>query len=170
MCTPKPFACLGRLIYTLARKEATWIGKACDKMVRENKSLAQVLSEYGAEWNVNDVSSREAYNIERRKAFQQQLWAAKNAYYKEIANDPNRDKNVLLGQMTLIVDSLMADGKYKEAAEAILKLAKIAGYVGEGTQVSVFGTLSERDLKDLEEKIGKAGTGTSSSGASEKVQ
>jgi hypothetical protein len=147
-------------------KTTGWYGKAAEHMVRENKTLIQVALEMGL-----DIHSRDLVNIERHKAFQQALWAEKNKFYKEIASDPDRGKNVLLGQMTLIVDQLMKEGKWEKAAAAILQLAKIEGIVGTEGTVNVFGPLSERQLAVIEGKLKNIDSGTTSdSGTPAKVQ
>jgi hypothetical protein len=132
----------------MAKEVQSWYEKAADKMVRENKMLVQVANEMELA-----ITSRELLNIEKTKAFQQILWTARNAYYKEIASDPERTKYSMLGAMTLIVQKLMEEGKWDKAAEAILKLAKIEGWVGTEGNINVFAGLSDKQLEEIERKV-----------------
>jgi len=48
---------------------------------------------------------------------------------------------------------LEEEGEYDKAAEVLLKIAKIRGWVGPENQVSIFGELSQSDLDGIRKKI-----------------
>jgi hypothetical protein len=131
----------------MAKSEA-WFDKAADAMIRQGKSLAAVICDLA----IPEITSLEARTIEANPKFQKCLWAARHKYYAEIANDPNRTKNAAIGQLVCIINKLVEQDKLKDAAEAILKLAKVQGWVGEGSTVNVFGNLTDRELREIEKK------------------
>jgi hypothetical protein len=45
------------------------------------------------------------------------------------------------------------EGKHDKAADSLFKAAKIAGFVGPESTVSVFGELSQKDLEALRDTI-----------------
>lgn len=128
--------------------EQSWFQRAAEKMIREEKSLYHVAQELELQF-----TSRECENIGRTKAFQRVLWEERTKYHKELANDPNRNKNSLVGNMLLAAEKLMAEGKYDKAAEALFKVARIEGYVGAESQVTVIGSLSQADIEKAREEI-----------------
>lgn len=132
------------------KKNEGFLGKLAEKMVRENKPILVAANELEI-----DMPSRDVLNIERRKSFQQLLWAEKHKFHKELAQDANRNKSVLIGQMVYIIDELMKVGKFKEAAEAILKLAKIEGYVGTEGTVNIIEGLSAIEMENVRRELMK---------------
>jgi hypothetical protein len=133
------------------RKEENWFQRAAEVMVRESKTLAQAVLEL----EIPDITTREAANIERTKTFQRVLWSERHRFHKELANDPNRNKAAAIGQLQYVIQKLIEENKWDKAAEAILKMAKIEGWVGEQTQVNVFGSLSQDDINKLREEVRK---------------
>lgn len=128
--------------------------KAAEIMVRENKSLRLALSEMeGA-----DMTGAEAAAMERRKSFQQMLWAERHKYYQELSNNPGLGKASLIGQALLAVNKLIEAGEWKDALEGVLKLAKIMGVVGAESQTNVVMNLSQKDIDAVREKL-VAGSG-----------
>lgn len=132
-------------------KFESWFQKAAERMVRQGVSLPAAVCDL----EIPDITSSEARAIESNPKFQKVLWAERHRFYAEIANDPARTKNAAIGQLVLIVEKLMGEGKLKDASEAILKLAKVQGWVGEAATVNVFGNLSDKELRDLEKSLAK---------------
>lgn len=130
--------------------EQSWFARAAEKMVREEKTLYLVAQELELQ-----LTTRECENIARTKAFQKVLWEARNVYHKELANDPSRNKNSLVGTMLMAANKLMEEGKYDKAAEVLFKLARIEGYVGAESQVTVIGSLSQAEIDKAKEEIKK---------------
>lgn len=130
--------------------EQSWFQRAAEKMVREEKNLYAVAQELELA-----LTSRECDNLSRTKAFQRVLWDERTKYHKELANDPNRNKNSLIGNMLLAAERLMGEGKYDKAAEVLFKLARIEGYVGAESQVTVIGSLSQEDIDKAKVEVRK---------------
>lgn len=130
--------------------EQSWFARAAEKMVREEKTLYAVAQELELQ-----MTSRECENVARTKTFQKALWQARTTFHKELANDPDRNKNSLVGNMLLAANKLMEEGKYDKAAEVLFKLARIEGYVGSEANVTVIGTLSQADIDKAKEEVKK---------------
>lgn len=130
------------------RQAEDWHQKTAEKMVREDKTL------YAAAMELNiPITSREAENLARTKTFQRLLWQERHKYQKEIALDPERNKQSIVGQMALIAQKLMEEAKYDKAAEVLFKLARIEGHVGPETTVTVLEKFSQAELDAAKEKI-----------------
>lgn len=134
----------------MANKKRTeeWFEKAADLMVREGKTLPQVVSELGLE-----ITSGEAANLARTKGFQQALWQARNRYQKELADMPGRGKEQAKGLAVWLVQKLVEEGKYDKAIDALMKLAKLEGWTEPETQVNVFGGLNQQQYDALKSKL-----------------
>lgn len=117
-------------------------------MVREGKTLPQVVSELGLE-----ITSTEAANIARTKGFQQALWIARNRYQEELANTPGRGKDQAKGLAVFLVQKLVEEGKWDKAIDALMKLAKLEGWTEPETQVNVFGGLNQQQFDTLKTKL-----------------
>lgn len=139
-----------------------WMFDAAEIMVRESKSLTQAATDLGI-----SVSGPELKKIEKRPSFQRVLWDARNKWNKEVADIPSRTKQSTIGMLQVIAQKLYEEGNFDKAAEVLLKLSKLEGWVGEGGQVNVFGSLSNADLEKLKAKVKKIdesgnGAGTTS--------
>jgi hypothetical protein len=127
-----------------------WHQKVAEKMVREDKTL------YAAAMELNiPITSREAENLTRTKTFQRVLWQERHKLQKEIALDPERNKQSLIGQMAMIAQKLIEQDKFDKAAEVLFKLARIEGHVGPETQVTVLEKFTQSELDAAREKLGK---------------
>jgi hypothetical protein len=127
-----------------------WWLEAADLMVRCNISLRQAATELGI-----DLSIEEADNIKGRKLFQKALDDAKIAYYNEIGSNPRLSKDVVVGQIYELANVLTKEGEAYKATDALLKLAKIRGWVGNEPDSlwDVFKDLSHKDIQQLKHKI-----------------
>jgi hypothetical protein len=130
-----------------------WNLEAAELMARNGLSLAQAVSELGIEITSDDVS-----NVLRRRSFTKLLWEARHRYFNELANNPNFKKDTIIGKLVSLAQRLEDQGDYDKAAEAILKAAKVAGFVGPESTVSVFGELSQSDLDQIRKKLEEGAT------------
>lgn len=130
------------------KREESWFERGADIMVREGKTLPQVVSELGLE-----ITSTEAANIARTKGFQQALWIARNRYQEELANTPGRGKDQAKGLAVFLVQKLVEEGKWDKAIDALMKLAKLEGWTEPETQVNVFGGLNQQQFDTLKTKL-----------------
>jgi hypothetical protein len=110
------------------------------------------LCEAAAEMEQN-VTSHECEVIQRRKSFNKVLWEARHRYFNELATNPSFKKDTIIGKLLALAQRLEDNGDYDKAAEATLKAAKVAGFVGPESTVSVFGELSQADLDAIRTKL-----------------
>ncbi len=130
-------------------KEEAWNLEAAELMARNGYSLVAAVSEMGL-----DITSEELEKVVRRKSFNKLLWAARHRYSNQLANDPDFKKDTIIGKLISLSQQLEDQKEYDKAAEAILKAAKVAGFVGpESTTVSIFGDLSQSDLDKIRLKV-----------------
>jgi hypothetical protein len=127
-----------------------WWSEAADLMVRCNISLRQAAAEFGI-----DLTIEEADNIKGRKLFQKALDEAKIAYYNEIGSNPRLSKDVVVGQIYELANVLTKEGEAYKATDALLKLAKIRGWVGNEPDSlwDVFKDLTHKDIQQVKHKI-----------------
>jgi hypothetical protein len=119
----------------LPRKpEEPWFERVAARMVQEGKSFEQAVTEE----NVY-MKSDEAQRHFKRASFQRCLRQARHRFHKEIAQDPERTKSTLIGQLQVCADKLMVEGNFDKAAEVLLKISKIEGWVGPDQNIQVFG-------------------------------
>jgi hypothetical protein len=127
-----------------------WWPEAADLMVRCNLSLRQAAAELGI-----DLTIEEAENTKDRKLFQKALDEARTAYYTEIGSNPRLSKDVVVGQVYKLANKLAEDGEAYKASDALLKLAKIKGWVGNEPDsfYDLFKDLRQKDIDELKQKI-----------------
>jgi hypothetical protein len=109
-------------------------------MVQEGKTFAQAMTEEGVA-----MTSAEAEQWFKRASFQRCLRQARHRFHSEIARDPERGKITTIGQLQLCADKLQAEGEFDKAAEVLLKICKIEGWVGPDN-VQVFGNLTQAQI------------------------
>lgn len=131
-----------------------WLLEAADLMARTGCTLmdAASLMDQLVESDVCDA-------IVRRKSFNRILWEARHRHFNALANDPNFKKDTIVGRLLSLSQRLEDQGEYDKAAEAILKAAKVAGFVGPESTVSVFGELSQADLDSIRRKVEEGSRG-----------
>jgi hypothetical protein len=127
-----------------------WWADAADLMARCNLSLRQAAAELGI-----DLTIEEAEAVKDRKLFQQALEDAKIAYYEAIGSNPRLSKDVVVGQVYSLAGKLAEQGEAYKASDALLKLAKIRGWVGyePDTLYKVLTSLSHNELQELKKDI-----------------
>jgi hypothetical protein len=139
-----------------------WWAEAADLMARCNINLRQAAAELGI-----DVSIEEADNIKGRKLFQKALDEAKLAYYNEIGSNPKLSRDVVVGQIYELANVLTKEGEAYKASDALLKLAKIKGWIGyePDTIYKMPSGLRQRDIDELKQKLSEAKDDESSDGS-----
>jgi hypothetical protein len=127
-----------------------WWPEAADLMARCDISLRQAAAELGI-----DLTVEEAETIKDRKLFQKALEAAKVAYYTEIGSSPRLSKDVVVGQIYRLANKLAQEGEAYKASDALLKLAKIKGWVGgePDSLFDVFKDLTHNDIQEIKVKL-----------------
>ena len=126
-----------------------WYDDAAEAMVRHNVKLF----EYANEKNLG-LRKVECDNIVRTKEFMAALRAARNKFYRELANDPTRTRNTAVGQLVHAIQSLIDNAQFDKAVAAIAQLAKMEGWNKEAAQaLNIFQDLSGGDISKLREKL-----------------
>jgi hypothetical protein len=127
-----------------------WYQKAAAKMAREGKTLFQVSNEIDL-----GLTSKECIDLERDKEFGVCYRGERLKYYKELASDPNRSKESLVGQMFFLADSLMNKDQLDKAATILVNAAKLLGYMDSTQNINIFGNLSQQDLEATRARLKK---------------
>jgi hypothetical protein len=119
-------------------------------MARCKLSLREAAAELGI-----DLTIEEAEKIKDRKLFQRALENAQIAYYAEIGSNPRLSKEVIVGQVYKLASTLAEDGEAYKASDALLKLAKIRGWVGNEPDsfYDLFRDLSHNDIQEMKQKL-----------------
>jgi hypothetical protein len=99
------------------------------------------------------IGSEEAANLFRTKGFQRLLRSERNRYYLEVGQDVEWRRKTAIGMLLHCVQQLISNGEFDKAAEVILKASRVEGWLGAETQVSVFNSLSQKDLETIRTKI-----------------
>jgi hypothetical protein len=130
-----------------------WWAEAADLMVRCSLSLREAAAELGI-----DLTIEEAEKTKDRKLFQKALEDANVAYYAEIGSNPRLSKEVIVGQVYKLANKLAEEGEAYKASDALLKLAKIRGWVGNEPDsfYDLFRDLSHKDIQELKQKVSEA--------------
>jgi hypothetical protein len=129
---------------------AEWYEKAAVAIVRNNYSLFRWANE-----NDKGLTQRDCENITRTKAWQDVMRAERNKFFKELANDPSRSRNVAVGQLLFAVQRLLEAEQFDKAVAALAQLFKVEGWANDQTSVNIFNDLSAKNLDDLRKKLGK---------------
>ncbi len=119
-----------------------WMLEAINLIVRRILTLRQAAQQLGV-----DITPQQADNISGRIRFQDALEEARLAYYAEVGSNPRLTKEVITGQLYKLAERLAADREDYKAADALLKLAKVQGWInGEGSAQPVLANLSQADI------------------------
>ena len=129
-----------------------WIPQACELMVRYDLSLRQAAAELG-----KDISIEEAEALKDRKLFKEALESARLAHFADIGSDYRLNRDAVVGQIFKLAERLASDREDYKAADALLKLSKIKGWVGEPEhKPSLLDSLTQDDINNLRQRIKKA--------------
>jgi hypothetical protein len=124
-----------------------WYPKAARMMIREGKTLYQVLIHLD-----RPIKSSEADAIVRTASFQDHLRIERNLLYKELANDPTRGRNTAVGMLIHAINMMLDAQQWDKATKGIMDLAKLEGWTNDNT-VNIFQDLTGRDLEALRKKF-----------------
>jgi hypothetical protein len=129
-----------------------WMVDAIQLMIRENLSLRQAALQLEKQ-----ITPQQADNIAGRVRFQDALEEARLDYYAEIGSNPKLTKEAVVGQIYQLASRLAADREDFKAADALLKLAKVQGWVGAEPDSSwkVFSNLSQSNIDAVKESLRK---------------
>jgi hypothetical protein len=143
---------LGAKSFRMSRplKIANWEIEAAEYMARTGATLQEAATACGQQ-----IPSKDIDNILRRKSFGALLAEARNRYFIQLATSPTWKKDTAIGMLMADAEKLRLQQSYDKAAECVFKAAKMAGWVGPESQVSVFGELSQRDLDAIRESVTK---------------
>lgn len=129
-----------------------WIPQACELMVRYDLSLRQAAAELG-----KDISVEDAEALKDRKLFKEAQESARLAHFAEIGSDYRLNRDAVVGQIFKLAERLASDREDYKAADALLKLSKIKGWVGEPEhRPSLLDSLKQSDIDTLRAQIKKA--------------
>jgi hypothetical protein len=129
-----------------------WIPQACAFMVKHDLSLRQAAAELGEQ-----ISIEEAEALKDRKLFKECLEEARIAYYTELGSSPRLSKELIVGEIFKLAMRLAEDREDYKAADALLKLAKIQGWVGyePDSMSKVLTSLNQAEIDQLKRQIGE---------------
>jgi len=117
-------------------------------MASTGQSLQQVVTQLGVE-----VTAEECQALVKRPFFLKLLIEERHRWYNSIGGSINLSKETSIGRMLSLAQKLEDDGEYDAAADVIFKAAKISGFVGPESTVSVFGELSQSDLDSIKKSL-----------------
>lgn len=132
----------------MSKAESSYFLKLAKMMVLEDKDLFQASVELKL-----GLTESEAEALYHNPQFQTILRTERLKFFESVANDPNRTKNAHIGQLAVCVEKLMADGQNDKAANVILQIGKMEGWIGSDTSVTVVGNLNQQEIADLKQKL-----------------
>lgn len=127
-----------------------WLHEAIAQMVRTGCSLKQATIELEL-----DIPNVDIVYQSHRAIFLSLLWEARHRYFAQLARSPEFQKDSVVGKLLVLAQKLEEEGAHEKSADVLFKLAKVQGYVGPESTVSVFGSLSQQDLSSIREKLSK---------------
>jgi hypothetical protein len=126
-----------------------WMLEAINLIVRRILTLRQAAQQLGV-----DITPQQADNISGRIRFQDALEEARLKYFSEVASHPRLTKEAVVGQLYKLAERLAADREDYKAADTLLKLAKVQGWInGEGGTQPVIANLTQDDINRLRAEI-----------------
>lgn len=127
-----------------------WIPQACELMVNYDLSLRQAAAELG-----QDISIEEAEALKDRKLFKECLEEKRLAHYTEIGSNPKLTKETVAGMLFKLAERLAQDREDYKSADALLKLAKMQGWVGAEPDSlwTTFGKFTQADLDEIKRRL-----------------
>lgn len=128
----------------------TWYQKACERMVREGKSLFLVSNELDL-----GLSKKECDELGKDLEFARVLRGERLRYYRELAADPNRSKQSNIGTLLFLADQLIEKGMHDKAANVIMNVMKAEGQLEDKTAITIFGDVTDKDLALMRETVEK---------------
>lgn len=129
-------------------KQESWYPEVLEYMARTGLKLKAAVAELNL-----PITSEVLEAVERRPSFNRLLWETRHRYFNALATDPSFKKDTVIGRLVNLAQRLEDRGDFDKAAEALLKAAKVAGFAGPDSTVSVFGSLSQQDLDEIRRKV-----------------
>lgn len=126
-----------------------WYEEVIWYMVREDVNFTQACQALGVKFN----SGKAEESHQNRKSFRDMFWRIKNTYLQNIGGDPTLTKEAAMGALWQSTKNMQEKGDHDKVATAIQVLAKMAGWLKEDTQPTVFATLSQTDIDEIKKKI-----------------
>jgi hypothetical protein len=99
------------------------------------------------------MTKRECEDILRTGEFQKVLRTERNKFFKELANDPSRNRNVAVGQLLFAIQNLLDSEHYDKAVSAIAQLFKAEGWTSDGAAINIFNELKGSDIQALRDRL-----------------
>jgi hypothetical protein len=129
-------------------KEEPYFVRLAEKLVREGMDIWDAAQELELGLQPEFVKK-----LLTNPTFKAVIGLERVRYYREIGSDPKRDKDYLVGMNRYIIEKLIEEEEFKDAAEAIQKCAKLEGHIGPDVTANVFGNLSPSELSAVIEKL-----------------
>jgi len=127
--------------------DLSWYSKAAELIVRNGMSLKQAVMEMEL-----PLTGADCEKIAKRRGFQDALRAAQHRYNLEVANDPLRTKESLIGLLMLLAQKLINDAEYDKASDVLIKAARIQGW-DKGDSINVFANLTSEQITAERKKL-----------------
>jgi len=99
------------------------------------------------------LTADDALSLQNRKSFQNILWAERHKFYRQLDEDPARDRKAAVGMLWLAAHKLAEAGSWEKTADAIFKLARIENWIQGEQQVNVFSELKPKEIAALKARI-----------------
>ena len=88
-------------------------------------------------------------------SFKEALEEARLAHYAEIGSNPRLTKEAVVGQLYVLASRLASDREDYKASDALLKLAKVQGWMGAEPDSlwTTFSKLSQAELDEVRRRL-----------------
>ena len=127
---------------------ADWYQPAARDMVRNGVTLFQWANEHD-----KGLLKSECESILKTPEWQAVLRAERNRFYKELANDPTRSRNVAVGQLLFAIQRLLEVEQYDKAVSALTQLFKVEGWSKDETAINIFNELNAKDFDSIRARL-----------------
>jgi len=132
-------------------KHDAWYEQCAEKIVWEGASPMEAAAACG-----HILTGEEAKRLVVIPEFQRVLNKVRNEFYAELGRSPSRTKSVVLGRLDVCAQRLMEGAQWDKAAEVLLKMSKVEGWVGSDTEVSVFAGLTQKEIDEVRARVTQA--------------
>jgi hypothetical protein len=128
--------------------EEPFYDKLADFMVRHQKGVFEASIELDL-----GLRKEECEQLYKQIAFQRVLRTARIKLANEIGQDPNIQKETMLGMLFVCIQKLMEQDQYDKAGTQVVNYAKIAGMTAPDAGVNLILGLSGKELAEMKKKI-----------------
>ena len=129
-------------------EELEWYAPVAESMAREGLSFRESLDKHGVA-----LTTKEYETYQKRREFQICLRTARNRYWRELANDPERSKATAVGMMIQSITKLSEQGEHEKVVDGVVKLARVEGWINGEGNINVFSGLSQAELDKVKEEF-----------------